>query len=216
MLVEILGGLFLFAATGWMLFAGLRPAAAIWRGDAHRVPHIGGGISVNARSYLAFLLWFVPVFLGLGLVVTAATVLTVSGSSSRVLEIAGRTGIVLAVIGAPLIGLHWFVSAFARPKFLIPPPYRGQRGSIAERRQRRRRRRAGLPPTDHLVEIHDVRPFDPAEYEPYLIAICAEPDCGWLEFADPKLIGPSEEEQLRAKAAEHSTRVAADLQRPLA
>jgi hypothetical protein len=211
----ILGGLFFVAATGGIVFAGLRPAAAIWRGDASRVPHLGG-ISVNARSYLAFLLWFVPCFLGPCLVAIVAVVATLIGSTNVVLSIVAVAGFALMAVGVPWLGLHWFVSAFARPKFLIPPPYRGQRGSIAERQERRRRRRAGLPPTEHLVEIHDVRPFDPAEYEPYLVAICAEPDCGWLEFADPKLIGPSEEGQLREKAAKHSTRVAADLQRPLA
>ena len=211
MLTGILVGLFFVAATGGMLFAGVRPAAAIWRGEANRVPHLG--ISVNARSYLAFLLWFVPFVLGLGLVVIVAAAQTLT--SSEVLPITGGAAVLLMVLAVPLMGLHWIVSAFARPKFLIPPPYRGQRGSIAESRERRRRRRSGLPPTDHLVEILDVRPFDPADYEPYLIAVCTDPDCGWLEFADPKLIGPTEEEQLREKAAKHSTSVAADLHRPL-
>ena len=32
--------------------------------------------------------------------------------------------------------------------------------------------------------------MDPAEYEPFLVAICTDPDCGWLEFPDDKLIGP--------------------------
>jgi hypothetical protein len=210
-----LGGLVFVAVAGAMLFAGLHPAAAIWRGDANRVPHLGT-ISVNARSYLAFLLWFVPFFLGLGLVVAAAVAQTLGRSGSGVLAITGGAGVVLMTVGVPLIGLHWFVSAFGRPKFLIPPPYRGQRGSFAEARERRRRRRAGLPPTDHLVEIHDVRPLDPTDYERYLVAICTEPECGWLDFADPKLIGPTEEQQLRTKAAKHTTTVAADLHRPLA
>jgi hypothetical protein len=213
-LLGILVGLFFVAVAGGMLYAGLRPAAAIWRGDADRVPHLGQ-ISVNARSYLAFLLWFVPCFLGLGLIGITAVAWSVGGSRSAVPALPAYVVIVLMIACTPLIAMQWFVSAFARPKFMIPPPYRQQRGSFAEARERRRRRRSGLPPTDHLVEILDVRPLKAGDFEPYLIALCSEPECDWLEFADLKLIGPSEEEQLRTKAATHSTATAPCLQRPL-
>jgi hypothetical protein len=197
-----------------MLYAGVRPAIAIWRGDANRLPHLAQ-ITVTARGYLAFLLWFVPCFLGLGLIGITAVAWSVHGSMSAVVSMPAYVGVVLMIAGAPLIGLQWFISAFARPKFMIPPPYRGQRGSFAESRERRRRRRSGLPPTDHLVEILDVRPLEAGDFEPYLIAICSEPECDWMEFADDRLVGPSEEEQLRTKATTHSTATAPGLRRPL-
>jgi hypothetical protein len=198
----------------WLLYTGLRPAVAIWRGDATKVPFLGG-ISVNARSYLAFLLWFVPVFGGMGLVGIAVVVGTLTSSTGPTTVMPAYVGSALIFVGAPLIALHWFVSAFARPKALIPPPYRAQRGSIAEARERRRRRRVRRPPTDHLVEILDVRPLNAEDFEPYMIAMCSEPECDWFEFADAKLIGLPEEEQLRSKAAEHSTAIAPGLHRPL-
>jgi hypothetical protein len=32
-------------------------------------------------------------------------------------------------------------------------------------------------PNEHNVEVHDVRPEVPGEYEPYFVAICS---CGWV------------------------------------
>jgi hypothetical protein len=49
--------------------------------------------------------------------------------------------------------------------------------------------------------------------EPYLTASCTEPECGWTADPDGELIGISEEQQLRDKAAQHTTTVAADVRR---
>lgn len=79
--------------------------------------------------------------------------------------------------------------------------------------RRRQHRRAGLPQTDHLVEIFQVRPEPGDDNEPFLVAICADDECGWMEFADDDVLDQSEEEQLRAKAARHTTNVAREVQR---
>lgn len=87
---------------------------------------------------------------------------------------------------------------------------------LSELRQHHRRRRAGRPPTDHRVVIHDVRPAGADDdFVPYLAAICSEPGCGWLELADPGHVGAAEEEQLRARAAKHTSTIAPGTMRPL-
>jgi hypothetical protein len=60
---------------------------------------------------------------------------------------------------------------------------------------------------EHNVEVHDVRPEVPGEYEPYCVAICS---CGWLgDFhtsTEPAFID----------ARKHSPTVAEDVKRPVA
>jgi hypothetical protein len=106
-----------------------------------------------------------------------------------------------------------FVVGAAGPGFGWVVEYRGQPGSFAAARRRRQRRRAGLPQTDHLVEIFQVRPEPGDDNEPFLMAICADDECGWMEVADDDVLDQSEEEQLSAKAARHTTNVARDVQR---
>ena len=215
MVAGVLVGVAIVAVAGWMLYRVLAPARAIWRGDARRVPSFSQ-ITVNARSYLAFLLWFVPMFVGIALLGIMLIWISITGEVSTAGRAIATTGVALVVVGLPLIVLRWVVSAFGRPRFLVPPPYRGQRAGLAEARERRRRKREGTPPTDHVVEILDVRPLPPdTSYEPYLMALCSEPGCDWMEFPDDKLIGAPEEDQLRRLAAEHSTTVAPGLVRPL-
>ncbi|HEX6870212.1 MAG TPA: hypothetical protein VF163_03855, partial [Micromonosporaceae bacterium] len=182
---DVLLGLIWTSIMGGLLYVSVSPAGAIWRGDADRVPQLGQ-ISVNARSYLAFLLWSVPFFGGGTTVGLVFVIGTLTGSRDVLLLTAAKAAFALILVSVPLIGLHWFVNAFGRPEFLIPPPYRGQRGRFAEARERRRRQRGGLPPTDHLVEIHDVRPLPTAAepFSPYLVASCTEPGCDWMELSD--------------------------------
>lgn len=61
-------------------------------------------------------------------------------------------------------------------------------------------------PKEHNVEVHDVRPEVPGEYEPYFVAIC---DCGWLSDT----YGSAEEAFRDAHG--HSSTVAEDLKRPV-
>jgi hypothetical protein len=58
-----------------------------------------------------------------------------------------------------------------RPKWIVPPYARDEPGALAmwfgEAKVEER----------HRVEINDVRPLDPAAFEPYFLATC---ECGWL------------------------------------
>jgi hypothetical protein len=208
---SLLAGLFGVLTSAWLLSVTLRPARAIWRGEPHRLPTLPA-ITINARSYPAFLLWFVPFWTGFGLgglCLIAATAGVPAAVGTPAAVISG----VFLLCGLLLLPLKWFVSAFAWPRFLVPPPYRDHPGGLAEARERRRRRRAGLPPTDHLVELVHLQPPPEVGIEPYLTASCTEPECGWTADPDSELIGISEEQQLRDMAAEHTTTVAAEVRR---
>jgi len=118
-LLRLLGGLAIVAIMGWFLYAGVRPAVAIWRGDATQVPYFGQ-VSLNARSYVVFLLWFVPAIGGTVLFGTIFVVSTLTGPSGRaVMKPVFIAAEALILAGLPLILLHWFVNAFAWPKSLI-------------------------------------------------------------------------------------------------
>jgi hypothetical protein len=194
------------AISAAMVYTAAAPARRIWRGDASAVPRLPH-LSLNARSYVAFLVWVVPLFVGI-FVMSGAVLASTLVEDEAALAPVGRVAIGLVWGGVGLVPLHWCVSAFAQPKFMIPPPYRSQAGGLAKARHRWRRRRAGLPPTDHVVEIHDVRPNTPEHFEPYLMAVCTDPECDWEQYSDPKLIGISEEQHLRDRAARHTTAVA--------
>jgi hypothetical protein len=206
-LEKILTGLGAVLLAAFPLFLVLRPARAIWRGDASRLPTLMH-LDINARSYLAFLLWFVLFFGGFGL--AGVGVLVMSLEHAVGVRIA-MVGVVAMFAGLVLMPLKWFVSAYARPKFLVPPPYRDQPGGLAQAAERRRRRRAGLPPTDHVVEIVDLRP--PDTYQPVLVAQCTEAECGWEEFPDDQAPGLIQVQQLRDLAATHTTRAAVEVHR---
>lgn len=207
----VVGGIGVASIAIAILFYYMRPARQIWRGDTSRMPPFDYYVlDVAPRTYPAFLLCVGAATVGLALAGTAVAIGGLTGADwPRHLLLAG---LILLVASVVLMPLNWFVAATGRPRFLVPPPYRGHPGSSAAARSRRRRTRAGLPQTDHRVEIFQVRP-QPGDDEPYLVAICADDECGWMEFGDDDVLGQSEEEQLRAKAARHSTNVAREVRR---
>jgi hypothetical protein len=209
----LVGGLTVASIAIAVLFDYVRLAGRIWRGDASRMPLIDFGwvVAVTPRTYPSALLCAGAMTgsFALGGIAVAFGAIT----SARWPELILSAGAVMLLTNVVLVPLNWIVEATNRPKFLVSPPYRGQPGSFAAARRRRQRRRAGLPPTDHLVEIIRVRPEPDDDSEPYLVAICADDECGWMEFADDDALDQSEEERLRAKAARHSTNVAREVKR---
>ncbi len=208
----VVGGLAVASIAIALLFYYVRPAREIWRGDTSRMPiQLGPMITVTPRTYPSALLCVgtLTVAFALGGVAFALGGITGARWPEHLLIPA----VVMLLANVVLVPLNWFVEATNRPKFLVPPPYRGQPGSFAAARRRRQRRRAGLPQTDHLVEIFQVRPEPGDDNEPFLVAICADDECGWMEFADDDVLDQSEEEQLLAKAAGHTTNVAREVQR---
>jgi hypothetical protein len=207
----VVGGLAVASVAIAILFYYVRPARKIWRGESSRTPiQLGPMITVTPRTYPSALLC----------VGTLAGAFTFGGVAFALGGITGARwpehliipAVLMLLANVLLVPLHWFVEATNRPKFLVPPSYRDQPGSFAAARRRRRRGRAGLPQTDHLVEIFQVRPEPGDNNEPFLVAICADEECGWTEFADDDVLDRSEEDQLRAKAARHTTNIARDVQ----
>jgi hypothetical protein len=197
---------------GWL---GVRYAqlAAVWRGERPRFMAGSNRLfSVYPRSYLTYLATATCYLGGPGILLLSA--------AGRVVAM-GIIGVALAVATVPVLCLHAVVNMFNRPAFLVPPRYRSLRGTVAESAGRRARVRAGRPPTDHQVTIHEVRPFDAADYAPYLVAICDEDHCGWTQFADapdgietPAGLAAADA-ALRVTAAGHTTNVATERFRPL-
>lgn len=207
----VVGGIGVASIAIAVLFYYVRPAGQIWRGDTSQVPPFHYYVlEVSLRTYPTFLLCVGALTLGftLGGIAVALGGITGAGWPKHLL----LAGLIMLLASVVLLPLNWFVEATGWPKFLVPPPYRGQPGSFAAARRRRQRKRAGLPQTNHLVEIFQVRPEPGDDNEPYLVAICADGECGWMEFGDDDVLGPSEEEQLRAKAARHTTNVAREVQ----
>ena len=83
--------------------------------------------------------------------------------------------------------------------------------TTASRRIERARRRTGFPVTDHPVSIVEDDPGDGRRGR-YLVALCGVEDCGWMEFA-PAGDMASQERQLRALAAKHTTAVVPEVKR---
>lgn len=217
------GGLFLAGSAGWILHSALAPFSQIWRGDTalvHALPAEAGHI--KARNYLVYLMWLVPGAAGLLILGLAFAAAAIINEPNRLGVAVAWIGFALLIAAFPLTLIHFVVDLFNGPHFLIPPPYRGQRGSLAERRDRRDRVADGRPPTDHLVEIFDVsRLREPGEgYEPYITARCTAESCDWTAHLtrgrnDPSLPAAEVEELVRASARKHSTNVAAETVRPL-
>ena len=196
-----------------VLVAYVRPAGRIWRGDTAQMPAsaIGWVVAVTPRTYLSAVLCVGAVTVGFALGGVAVALGGITHSTwPGYLLLAGLVTLLANVVFVPLSRI---VEATGRPKFLVPPPYRGRPGSLAAERDRRRRKRAGLAPTDHLVEIFEVRPEPDDDSETFLVAICADDECGWMQFADDDVLGQPEEERLRTKAAGHTTNVAREVQR---
>jgi hypothetical protein len=208
----VVGGLAVASVAIALLVYYARPAREIWRGDTSRLPiRLGPMIAVTPRTYPSALLC----------VGTLTVAFALGGIAFALGDVAGARwpehllipAVIMLLVNVVLVPLNWVVEATNRPKFLVPPPYRGQPGSFAAAQKRRQHRRAGLPQTHHLVEIFQVRPELGDDDEPFLVAICADDECGWMEFADDDVLEQSEEEQLRAKAARHTTNVAREVQR---
>jgi hypothetical protein len=145
MLRDAFAGLVAAGPSGWLVYQALAPSRAIWRGDASRVPELVR-IRPKARSYLAFLLWVVPVFSGTCLIGLALLATAILGQTDTILAFA-TPAIPLVLGGLPFTLVYAFVSAFNRPRFLVPPAYRHQQGWVAQARRRRQHKRNGHPPT---------------------------------------------------------------------
>jgi hypothetical protein len=184
-----------------------RRLPAVWRGDKSAIATIRGTwADVHARSYVVYLTRSLAGWGG-------AAGLCIAVGMDPLWRAAGVIGILLWLCYVPLLVLHWFVNATNRPKFLVPPPYRDEQGTVATARRRRRRRRSGQRPTDHEVEIFDVRPQPGDDYEPYLVAMCSAEACDWMEFPDSEDL--DQMQSLRDKAHRHTTRPIEKVIRPL-
>jgi hypothetical protein len=202
-----------------------RQLPPIWRGERRSTPVEDFRLfSVLPRSYLTGLLAITGwcggfALLGAGLLVglVFGGMDTSSLGDSPVLFTVVATllvlGGVLLAVAVPLTVLQWVVNAFNRPRRLVPPKYRTRPGSIGDRARRRKRTAAALPPTEHLVEIFEADP-GPDPQDRFLVALCAEPGCGWTEYSDPDsdgTVGDGSAAQTALRAAvvrQHSSRVA--------
>jgi hypothetical protein len=185
----------------------VRRLPAVWRGDKKAIATVRGVMAdVYARSYLVHLVRQTAAWGG-------AAALAVAVGAYPAWRGVGALGILLWLTYPPLLVLHWFVNATNRPRFLVPPPYRNEPGGVAEARRRARRKRAGQPPTDHEVEIVDVRPLPGDDLEPYLMAMCSTEGCDWMEFPEPG--DPDPVRSLRERARRHTTRPVEKVIRPL-
>jgi hypothetical protein len=125
MIGQLAFGLGLPALMSWMLYRVLSPARAIWWGDVSRVPRIPR-VQPQARTYLPYLLWFVPMNGGIALFGLAELLVTLFGRI-EVARLIGRTGLGLMFASFAFMLLHLFAFAFNRPRFLIAPAYRASR-----------------------------------------------------------------------------------------
>jgi hypothetical protein len=174
----------------------------VWRGETLRSLPYSNYLApeVNHRSF--------PVFTGFIAALGGGALLVWIGMLVDSRDVTGVGGLAMVVGTIVFVPLWILVNAVNRPRFLVPPARRKDPGWWGERRSQRRRRKAGLAPTDHVVEILDVRP--PAEerkpYEPYFVAVCGEDDCGWMSSP----IGrdeshPDPEQSVRDEARTHSS-----------
>ena len=217
MFQDLIIGVCAVAGPAWLLYRAVAPFKAIWRGDTSRIYSLPTRFGiVQPRNYLAYLLWVVPAFGGL--LVVGVTFILAGLSRGRT----DLTDVLIAIGGGsllaagPLMLVHVIVNAINRPRILVPPPYRDQIGAIAAGRNRRARRRAGQPPTDHLVEIFDVRPRPgQGDYERYLMAICSVDGCDWMADVDAARGQAAAEAELRQEARKHTSNVGANTVRPL-
>jgi hypothetical protein len=199
----LVGGAF---TVGFAGFAGLQLARLprVWRGGTvSSLPWLNShGPEVNHRSF--------PVFVGF-VVSLAACALVLFVSALVDAQAMGVIGVICAMVGVGVFVPLWIlINAVNRPRVLVPPSRRRQPGWWAERRAGRARRASGLPPTEHVVEVLDVRPppDEKPPYDPYFMAVCSADDCGWS--SDP--IGrdeahPDPERSVREQASRHSSTI---------
>ena len=194
-LLALAGGLTLI---GFLAF-NYRRLPAVWRGDP--APTLRNPLfTVYPRSYVSYLCLLTAFVGGFALFLIAGG-LSSLGSWARLLFNASQW-LMLATV--PMLVGHWVVNALNRPRALVPPAYRDRPGTIARRRLVRGRRRAGRPPTDHLVEISELRP-PPDIATPYLVATCTGDECDWR--ADEPEAQPVHLQRLREKVAGHTDAV---------
>ena len=119
------------------LFYYVRPAREIWRGNTSRMPllRLGWVVTVTPRTYPSALLYVgaVTVSFALGGIAVALGGIT----RARWPDHLFFAGVLMLLTNVVFVPLNWFVDATGRPKFLVPPPYRGQPGSFAAARRRR-------------------------------------------------------------------------------
>lgn len=135
MLTQAVAGLVAAASCGWGVYRIARPARAIWNGDESRLPWLFR-YQPTARSYAAFLLSAVPLSSGTALLGFAMLVDAVTGSRTAALVVATPAAL-LIFGGVALIPVTACVSAFNRPRFLVPRCYRNQSGALAAAWRRR-------------------------------------------------------------------------------
>jgi hypothetical protein len=193
-------------ALGFAGFAGLQLARLprVWRGGTvSSLPWPNSrGPEVNHRSF--------PVFVGFAVSMAGGAVMLLVATlvDARAL---GVIGVLCAMVGVGVFVPLWIlINAVNRPRVLVPPSRRSQRGWWAERRALRLRRASGLALTEHVVEVLDVRPplDEKRPYDPYVVAVCSADDCGWS--SDP--IGrdkahPDAERSVREQASRHSSNI---------
>ncbi len=198
-----------------------RALPAVWRGERRSPIRHLRLFSIFPRSYLSGLLAVTAWYGGFAAVGGGLLVYGIlgfdDGSSSDdppaavvLMAVFFAVAALLLAAALPLTVLQWVMNAFNRPHRLVPPRYRDKAGWVGEQ-ARLNRQRASLPRTDHLVEIVEADPGDGPGGR-FLVAVCGDSSCGWMGYADEGVA--AEEENLRAKAARHSSQVAAGVIRP--
>jgi hypothetical protein len=205
--LELLGtaGLF-WLATVVMVVALGRKVPAVWKGDADAMPSIPHQVpfAVHPRSFVTFTM-VAFAFVG-GFTLLVSTPLVNWEFLDEPLSL--WPGGILLIASVPLALLHLVVNAFNRPKWLVPPAFRDQPGSVFERRERRQRVGQGLPPTLHRITINHRMHVKAGRPESDWWAECTEPECGWEVEAPDNTVDPGRD--LRRLAAGHSSEVVLD------
>lgn len=200
----------------------LRPLPRIWRGDdgARPHPHRREVVPATGQTYLTFLLVVVPFHLGLAI----AGLTALAHPDYGLPQLVGRP--VAGLFCCSVIGLvvHLVLGATGRPRWLMPPPYRGR---PTVRQDRIARCRAGIPPTDHPVRIlekyilldtggssmNNYRRIQDVPEDAFLLdldARCQEDGCAWHAMLDTTMTMDEQDAALRRLAAAHTTEVIAE------
>lgn len=187
----------------------VRRAARVWRGDDVRfLPMSSGrGPELNYRNYPTFAIIAV-LYSGVGVLVFLGELLV--GEQGLKRETVYKVAVAsLGLLALALIPVLSVITAFNRPRSLVPPSLRTEPGSWARSRTRRARRRAALPETDHEVEILDVRPApdDPKPHAPYFVPVCGSKECQWMSDVVDSDDRADAEQLVRHMAAGHSSKV---------
>ena len=154
MIAYVVGGIAAAGVAIVIIARVVRPARAIWRGDASKVPRTHQSmLAVGPRTYPTYLLAAVTfsagwLACGVGVALGGLHRATTPGWPTYVVGI----GVLLWVSTVVLVPLNWLVDATNRPKFLVPPPFRDEPGAIRAARERRRRPEARFSEIDDFGE----------------------------------------------------------------